>query len=200
MNINNKKLNKVLIISNSIFLILLITITITNYKNYTSYINSTNKLTDTNNKIKEYKAKITELNKKLTTNESKKIAQINQCSTDFLNAYFNYDALSKDKIYDNIKPYATDYLVNKLEPNKENQLESDVNYKVYIQNIRLYSKSIQGENDASILVLADEGIQTKSSDSSSPLLVELKFRYVNNKWLVDDLEINTPLQNKSFID
>lgn len=189
-----------LIISNVVFLILLITLGITNYKNYTSYIKSENSLQDDDNKMVNYKNKIDELTKKMKTKDSDKIAQINEVSTQFLNAYFNYNALSKYKIYDNIKPYSTDYLVNKLKPVKENQLESDVDYKVSIQNIRLYSKSIQGDNTASILVLADETIQTKTANSSAPILIELKLKNDNNKWLIDDLLINKPLNNTKFID
>lgn len=196
---DNKKVNKILIISNIIFIILLSTIIIVNYRNYTSYITSQKDLTDTKDKLKNYNNKISVLNKKINTRDIDKIAQINEVSTQFLNAFFNYDALSKDKIYDNIKPYSTTYLINKLEPTKKDELQSDVNYRISIENIRLYSKTIQDDNSVSVLVLADQGMQVNKTDSKSPILIELKLRNIVNKWVVDDLLINKPLKNIPFI-
>jgi len=179
---------KILIISNIIFAISLIIVTTMNYKNYNNYISSKNNLTT---------AKI-ELNKKINTNESDKIAQINEVSIQFLNAFFNYDALSKDKIYDNIKPYSTAQLVNKLNPVRGNELESDVNYKISIKNIRLYSKAIQDDSNVSVLVLADQGMIVNKVNSTTPVLIELKLKIAHNKWAVDDLLINRPLKNVPF--
>jgi len=196
---DNKKVNKILIISNIIFIILLSTIIIVNYRNYTSYITSQKDLTDTKDKLRNYNNKISVLNKKINTRDIEKIAQINEVSTQFLNAFFNYDALSKDKIYDNIKPYSTTYLINKLEPTKKDELQSDVNYRISIENIRLYSKTIQDDNSVSVLVLADRGMQVNKTDSKSPILIELKLRNIVNKWVVDDLLINKPLKNIPFI-
>jgi len=99
MRKNNKKVTKALIISNIIFVILLTTIIIVNYKNYNSYIGSQRDLIDTKDKLKNYENKISELNKKINTKDSDKTGQINEVSTQFLNAFFNYDALSKNKIY-----------------------------------------------------------------------------------------------------
>lgn len=199
MKIDNKKVNKVLVISNIIFIMLLTTIIIVNYENYTSYITSQKNLTDTKDKLKNYDIKISELNKKINTNDSDKTGQINEVSTQFLNAFFNYDALSKNKIYDNIKPYSTTYLINKLQPIKEDELQSDVNYKISIKNIRLYYKTIQDDNNVCVLMLADQGMQVNKTDSTSPILIELKLRNVDNKWVVDDLLINKPLKNTPFI-
>jgi hypothetical protein len=199
MRLNNKKVIKFLFISNIIFIISLTTIIILNYKNYTSYISSEKNLTESKNKLKNYDNKINELNKKINTKESDKIVQVNEVSTQFLNAFFNYDALSKNKIYDNIKPYSTTYLINKLEPTKKDELQSDVNYKISIKNIRLYSKLVKDDNNVSVLVLADQGIQVNKSDSISPILIELKLRNIDNKWVVDDLLINKPLKNTPFI-
>lgn len=198
MKFDNKKANKFLIIGDVIFSILLITMIITNYSNYKRLLASEKNLQIANNNLKNYKQKISELNKKINTNERNKASEINEVSTQFLNSFFDYDALSKNKIYDNIKPYSTDYLVNKLKLTKENILESDVNYRVYIENIRLYSKSVK-DNDVSILVLADQGMQINNSNTTTPILVELKLRNINNKWLVDDLLINKPLKNTPFI-
>lgn len=195
---DSKKLNKILIVSNVVFLILLITISITNYKNYTSFITSENNLADTTNKVQKYKDKIDELNKKINTKDSSKVQEINLVATEFLNAYFTYDALSKYKIYDNIKPFSTEDLVNKLKPIKENDLESDVNYKVSISNIKLYSK-LSTDSEESILVLADESINTNTSNSIAPTLIELDFKYVNSKWLVNNMIINRPLKNMPFL-
>lgn len=199
MKIDNKKVNKILIISNILLLIALTTTIITNYRNYKSYVSSEKNLTDTKDKLKNYDNKIIELNKKIDTKDSEKTAQVNEISTLFLNAFFNYDDLSKDKIYDNIKPYSTIYLVNKLEPTKEDELQSDVNYKISIKNIRVYSKTMQDDNNASVLVLADQGMQVNKTESTSPILIELKLRNVDNKWVVDDLLINKPLKNTPFI-
>ncbi|MBZ9609889.1 hypothetical protein G9F73_019370 [Clostridium estertheticum] len=194
-----KKINKFLIISNIVFIISLITVINMNYKNYKNYITSEKNLATTKDKVKNYDTKIGELNKKINTKNSDKIAQINEVSNQFLNAFFNYDALSKDKIYDNIKPYSTPSLVNKLKPVKENELESDVNYKISIKNIRVYSKTIQ-DNNVSVLILADQGMLVNKVDSTTPILIELKLRNIDNKWLVDDLLINKPLKNMPFID
>ena len=183
------KNKRILIISNIIFAISLIIVINMNYKNHNNYIASEKKLATT--KI--------ELNKKTNTNESDKIAQINEVSIQFLNVFFNYDALSKDKIYDNIKPYSTSQLVNKLKPKEENELESDVNYKISIKNIRLYSKTIQNDNNVSVLVLADQGMQVNNVNSTTPILIELKLKTIDNKWVVDDLLINKPLKNVPFI-
>ena len=199
MKFNNKEINKILIISNVIFLILLMTMIIVNYTNYMNYIKTEKNLTDTTVKLKNYSDKISELDETINTKDSNKIAQINEVSTQFMNAFFNYDALSKYKIYDNIKPYSTGYLINKLEPTKENELQSDVNYKVSIENIRLYSKLIQDDNNASILILADQGMNVNNTISTTPILVELQLKNINNKWLVDDLLINKPLSNTPFI-
>jgi len=199
MRMNNKKVTKALIISNIIFVILLTTIIIVNYKNYNSYIGSQRDLIDTKDKLKNYENKISELNKKINTKDSDKTGQINEVSTQFLNAFFNYDALSKNKIYDNIKPYSTTYLINKLQPTKEDELQSDVNYKISIKNIRLYSKTIQDDNNVSVLALADLGMQVNKTASTSPILIELKLRNIDNKWVVDDLLINKPLKNTPFI-
>ena len=199
MNSNNKEVTKILIISNILFLILLITMIIVNYKNYMSYITVNKDLTLITDKLKNSDNKIIQLNKIINIKNNDKITQINDVSTQFLNAYFNYDAAGKNEIYDNIKPYSTGYLVNKLEPTKENDLQSDVNYKISIKNIRLYSKSIQDDTSASILVLADQGMKIKNSDTTSPILIELKLRNINNKWLVDGLLINKPLNNTPFI-
>ena len=195
-----KRINKILIISNIVFVILLIIVIAMNYKNYTNYIASEKKLAITKDKVKNYDVKIGELNKKINTKESSKVEQINEVSTNFLNAFFNYDALSKDKIYDNIKPYSTPSLVNKLKPVKENELESDVNYKISIKNIRVYSKAIQDANNVSVLVLADQEMSVNKVNSTTPILIELKLRNVDNKWAVDDLLINRPLKNMPFID
>ena len=195
MGFDNKKVNKFLIISNIIFIISLTAVIIMNYKNYKNYISSEKNLISTKDKIKNNENIISELNKKINTKDSDRTAQVNEVSIQFLNAFFNYDALSKDKIYDNIKPYSTTYLINKLEPTKNDALQSDVNYKISIKNIRLYSKTIQDDNNVSVLVLADQGMQVNKTDSTSPILIELKLRNVDNKWVVDDLLVNKPLKN-----
>lgn len=190
MKIDNKKINKLLIGSNAIFIILLLIIISINNKNYMNYITTDKNLATTKS----------ELNKKINTKESDKIEQINEVSIQFLNAFFNYDALNKDKIYDNIKPYSTPSLVNKLKPVEENELESDVDYKISIQNIRVYSKAIQDDSNVSVLVLADQGMLINGVDSTTPILIELKLKNIDNKWAVDDLLINKPLQNIPFFD
>jgi|GEM_PF-3177329 len=195
----NKKVNKYLIISNIIFIISLTTVIIMNYKNYKGYVTSERNLTSTKDKLKSNDNKISELNKKIDTKDSDRAVKINEVSNQFLNAFFNYDALTKDKIYDNIKPYSTTYLINKLEPTKKDELQSDVNYKISIKNIRLYSKTIQDDNNVSVLILADQGMQVNKTDSTTPILIELKLRNVDNKWVVDDLLINKPLKNTPFI-
>ena len=195
----NKKVNKYLIISNIIFIISLTTVIIMNYKNYKNYITSDKNLTSTKEKLKNNNNKISELNKKIDTKDSDRAVKINEVSNQFLNAFFNYDALTKDKIYDNIKPYSTTYLINKLEPTRKDELQSDVNYKISIENIRLYSKAIQDDNNVSVLVLADQEMQVNKTDSTTPILIELKLRNVDNKWVVDDLLINKPLKNTPFI-
>ncbi|HEY8890176.1 MAG TPA: hypothetical protein VIM70_07950 [Clostridium sp.] len=195
----NKKVNKYLIMSNIVFIISLTTVIIMNYKNYKNYITSDKNLTSTKEKLKNNNNKISELNKKIDTKDSDRAVKINEVSNQFLNAFFNYDALSKDKIYDNIKPYSTTYLINKLEPTKKDELQSDVNYKISIENIRLYSKAIQDDNNVSVLVLADQEMQVNKTDSTTPILIELKLRNVDNKWVVDDLLINKPLKNTPFI-
>ncbi|WP_291636943.1 hypothetical protein [Clostridium sp.] len=199
MGFDNKKVNKFLIISNIIFIISLTTVIIMNYKNYGNYISSEKNLISTKDKIKNNENIISELNKKINTKDSDRIAQVNEVSIQFLNAFFNYDALSKGKIYDNIKPYSTTYLINKLQPTKDDELQSDVNYKISIKNIRLYSKTIQDDNNVSVLVLADQRMQVNKTDSTSPILIELKLRNVDNKWVVDDLLVNKPLKNTPFI-
>jgi len=195
----NKKVNKYLIMSNIVFIISLTTVIIMNYKNYKNYITSDKNLTSTKEKLKNNNNKISELNKKIDTKDSDRAVKINEVSNQFLNAFFNYDALTKDKIYDNIKPYSTTYLINKLEPTKKDELQSDVNYKISIENIRLYSKAIQDDNNVSVLVLADQEMQVNKTDSTTPILIELKLRNVDNKWVVDDLLINKPLKNTPFI-
>lgn len=183
------KNKKILIISNIFFAISLIVVINMNYKNHTDYITSEKNLATTKS----------ELNKKINTKESDKIAQVNEVSIQFLNAFFNYDALSKDKIYDNIKSYSTPSLVNKLKPVEETGLESDVNYKISIKNIRVYSKAIQDDNNVSVLVLADQGMLVNKVNSTTPILIELKLRNIDNKWAVDDLLINKPLKNMPFV-
>ncbi len=195
----NKKVNKYLIISNIIFIISLTTVIIMNYKNYKGYVTSERNLTSTKDKLKSNDNKISELNKKIDTKDSDRAVKINEVSNQFLNAFFNYDALTKDKIYDNIKPYSTTYLINKLEPTKKDELQSDVNYKISIKNIRLYSKTIQDDNNVSVLILADQGMQVNKIDSTTPILIEIKLRNDDNKWVVDDLLINKPLKNTPFI-
>ena len=199
MKLENNKVNKILIISNILFIVFLLIMIFVNYKNFTNYITTNKNLTDTTVKLKIYSNKISALNKKINTKDSDKMVQINEVSTHFLNAFFSYDALSKNKIYDNIIPYSTGYLVNRLEPTKQNELQSDVNYKISIKNIRLYSRSIQDDNNVSILALADHEMKVNKVDTTSPILVELKLKNINNKWLVDDLLINKPLSNAPFI-
>jgi len=190
-----KRTYKILIISNIVFAISLATVIITNYKNYKNYITSDKNLTSTKEKLKNNDNKINELNKKINTKDSDRSVKINEVSTNFLNAFFNYDALTKDKIYDNIKPYSTTSLVNKLKPVKENELESDVNYKISIKNIRIYSNVIKDDNNVSVLILADQGMLVNKVDSTTPILIELKLRNIDNNWVVDDLLINKPLKN-----
>lgn len=194
-----KRINKFLIISNIVFVISLTTVITMNYKNYTNYKESEKNLATTKDKVKNYDTKIDEINKKINTKDSDKIAKVNEVSNQFLNAFFNYDALSKDKIYDNIIPYSTPSLVNKLKPVKENELESDVNYKISIKNIRVYSKAIQDDNNVSVLVLADQEMLVNKVDSTTPILIELILRNIDDKWLVDDLLINRPLKNIPFL-
>jgi len=194
-----KRLYKILIISNIVFAISLATVLITNYKNYKNYITSDKNLTSTKEKLKNNDNKINELNKIINTKDSDRAVKINEVSNQFLNAFFNYDALTKDKIYDNIKPYSTSSLVNKLKPVKENELESDVNYKISIKNIRLYSNVIKDDNNVSVLILADQGMLVNKVDSTTPILIELKLRNIDNNWVVDDLLINKPLKNVPFI-
>ena len=183
-----------------IFIISLTTVIIMNYRNYKNYVSIEEKFISIKDKIKNNDNIISELNKKINTKEIDKTVNVNEVSNQFLNAFFNYDALSKDKIYDNIKPYSTTYLINKLEPTRQDELQSDVNYKISIKNIRLYSKAIQDDdNNSSILVLADQGMQINKTDSISPILIELKLREIDNKWVVDDLLINKPLKNTPFI-
>ena len=196
---DNKKVNKYLIISNIIFTISLITVLIMNYKNYKNYITSDNTLTTAKDKLKNNNNKIVELNKEINTNAKDRTVKINEVSNQFLNAFFNYDAVTKNKIYDNIKPYSSQSLINKLQPTKEDELESDVNYTISIKNIRLYSKSIQDNNNVSILVLADQEMEVNKVDSTTPILIELKLRNIDNNWVVDDLLINKPLKNVPFI-
>jgi len=195
---DSKKVNK-LVVSNIIFIILLTTTIILNYKNYKNYTTSDKNLTTTKDKLKSNNNKIMELNKKIDTNATDRAVKINEVSNQFLNAFFNYDALSKDKIYDNIKPYSSPSLIERLQPTKENELESDVNYTISIKNIRLYSKSIQDDNNVSVLVLADQEMNVNKVDSTTPILIELKLRNIDNNWVVDDLLINTPLKNTPFI-
>lgn len=196
---DNKKANKYLIISNIIFIISLTTVIIMNYKNYKNYITSDKNLTSTKEKLKSNDNKINELNKKINTKDSDRTVKINEVSNQFLNAFFNYDALTKNKIYDNIRPYSSPSLINKLEPTKQDELESDVNYTISIKNIRLYSKAIQDDNNVSVLILADQGMKVNKTDSTTPILIELKLRNIDNKWVVDDLLINKPLKNTPFI-
>ena len=138
----NKKV-KILILSNAIFVILLVTLGIENYTNYSKVITNENTIIKINKQISTYKNKINQFDKVKPKDDS--TAKINQDSSEFLNSFFNYDALSKDKIYDNIIPYSTGYLVNKLKPAKENELESDVNYKVSIKNCLLYTSDAADE-------------------------------------------------------
>ena len=194
-----KRIYKILIISNIVFAISLTTVIIMNYKNYKNYITSDKNLTSTKEKLKSDDNKINKLNEKINTKDSDRSVKINEVSNQFLNAFFNYDALTKDKIYENIKPYSTPSLIDKLEPTKEDELESDVNYTISIKNIRLYSNIIK-DNNASILVLADQGMLVNKVDSTTPILIELKLRNIDNNWVVDDLLINKPLKNTPFID
>jgi len=193
-----KRIYKILIISNIVFAISLTTVIIMNYKNYKNYITSDKNLTSTKEKLKSDDNKINKLNEKINTKDSDRSVKINEVSNQFLNAFFNYDALTKDKIYENIKPYSTPSLIDKLEPTKEDELESDVNYTISIKNIRLYSNIIK-DNNASILVLADQGMLVNKVDSTTPILIELKLRNIDNNWVVDDLLINKPLKNTPFI-
>jgi len=193
-----KRINKLLIISNIVFVISLTTVIIMNYKNYKNYITSDKNLTSTKEKLKDNDNKISELNKKINTKDSDRAVKINEVSNQFLNAFFNYDALTKDKIYENIKPYSTPSLIDKLEPTKEDELESDVNYTISIKNIRLYSNVIK-DNNASVLVLADQGMLVNKVDSTTPILIELKLRNIDDNWVVNDLLINKPLKNVPFI-
>jgi len=193
-----KRINKFLIISNIVFVISLTTVIIMNYKNYKNYITSDRNLTSTKEKLKSNDNKISELNEKINTKDSDRSVKINEVSNQSLNAFFNYDALTKDKIYENIKPYSTPSLIDKLEPTKEDELESDVNYTISIKNIRLYSNVIK-DNNASVLVLAYQGMLVNKVDSTTPILIELKLRNIDNNWVVDDLLINKPLKNTPFI-
>ncbi|MBU3174412.1 hypothetical protein [Clostridium estertheticum] len=196
---DNKKINKCLIISNIIFIIAVVTVLIMNYKNYNNYITSNRNLTSIKGELKSSDNKISELNKKIDTKDSNRSIKINEVSNQFLNAFFNYDALTKNKIYDNIKPYSSPSLVSKLEPTKQDQLESDVNYTISIKNIRVYSKEIKDDDNVSVLILADQGMKVNKVDSTTPILIELKLRNIDNNWVVDDLLINKPLKNVPFI-
>jgi hypothetical protein len=185
------------------FLVILITLSITNFINYKENISYKNSLQQSNKIANEYKSKFDKLVDMQTENiqdkNQDKMILINEASTNFLNAFFTYDALSKNKIYDNIKPYSTQYLITKLKPVKEDELASDVNFKVSISNIRIYTKSISDDEDISVLAMADEGIDTNKSSSKSPILVELSLKKLNNNWLVDNIQITTSLTNQHLI-
>ncbi|MCB2294675.1 hypothetical protein LGK95_14320 [Clostridium algoriphilum] len=47
-------------------------------------------------------------------------------------------------------------------------------------------------------MLADQGMLVNKVDSTTPILIELKLRNIDNKWAVDDLLINKPLKNMLF--
>jgi hypothetical protein len=183
--------------------VILFTLSITNFINHKKYISYKSSLKKSDELVYEYKNKIVKLTSQLKENNSTKKADdtilINQACTNFLNAFLNYDALSKDKIYDNIKPYSTEYLTAKLKTVKQNDLASDVNFKVSISNIRMYTKSLKDSKDTSILVMAEEGIDTNSSSTKSSILIELSLKKINDKWLVDDININTPLNNQQLL-
>lgn len=195
--------NKTLMIGNVLLAIGMIVMLITNYKNYDKANIYKDKFVKSEKIKNQYKDRIDELNSTLATksNVNGKTANIEKISTEFATEYFNYSALTKNRIYDNIKPYSTKNLIDKLKPIKENDLESDENYRVSIENIKVYMQyeSLNFSN-MTVLVLADERIRLKGSDTTSPILLQLTLKAVNTKLLVDNLVVNQDYRNTNYSD
>lgn len=204
-------IKKILIGAIFMLVILVIAIGVTNHNNYLKYVQCKASENKVKMELAQNKSKVKELNKEKSKEEKKSnVEAISKNVKGFVNAYFNYSGSNRNKIYDNIKPYATEYLINKLKPtstvnnaNTDNTAtnnvsannQSNVNYSVYIKNIKIYDMLQSDEYNTNVLVLADEGLQTSTSNSTSSVLLELKLRNVNSKWLVDDILQNRSLQS-----
>lgn len=189
---------RLLMISNAILLLMLITAVILNYKNYKNYISCSRDLVENNKIIDEYKVKIEDLNSKILIQSQTREGKIKEVSINFLNSFFNFSGRDDSKKYTQIKPYSTENLLSKVKPNEE--FESDTEYRSSITNINIYSEE-QGESNktATVLALAEQGVTVQGSAGSfAPTLLKLKLILVNEEWVVDDIIINRPLKNMPF--
>lgn len=171
------------------FIAILIVSNITSYKNYKNYISYKNELEEVNKNLENYKSKADELDTKIIANNSNNEDSIKEVAKNFINSYFNFSNKNKNEIYENIKPFATDQLVNQLKPKED--FEGDYEYTSSIDNIRLYYSKVEADK-ANILVMADQKIQANGTTGTpTPTLLELNLIFNNNKWVVEKISINS---------
>ncbi|MDD3225736.1 MAG: hypothetical protein PHX70_13735 [Clostridium sp.] len=179
----------------------IVTLGATNYNNYCKNLNYESKISSDNKTISAYKKAVNynKSHEKILKTVTNSNADINNISTQFLNAYMDYTAQNKDEIYKNIIPYSTPALQSKLKvvQNGSKDLQSDTDYKMSGSNIRIYNKDKTDDYDADVLVLADENISVNSSSSTTTVLFELKLKKLNNKWFVDDEQMYGSINNNT---
>lgn len=181
------RLTKLLILLG--FIAILIVSNITSYKNYKNYTSCKKELEETTKNLDMYKSKANELDNKIIAENSNNEDSIKEVAKNFINAYFNFTNKNQSEIYENIKHFATDQLVNQLKP--QGDFQGDFEYTSSIDNIRMYYSKVEA-NKASMLVMADQKIQANGTTGTpSPTLLELNLIFNNNKWVVEKISINS---------
>lgn len=172
-----------------IFLLIIAAMNIVSYQNYNNYITYKNKFEQSDKELAVYKLKADELNKKIIAENNNSDDKVKSVAKDFVNTYFNFTAKNQYKIYNNIKPYATESLIDKIRPHGD--FQSDFDYKSSVENIKLYYEKVDSDK-ASILVFGEQKISTESIEgTSNPILLNLELIFSEGKWMVDDISINT---------
>lgn len=195
----NKKIDKskILILTNIITLLFVFNLNITKSKFIKNNTIQKTQIEDLTKKLDSKVKEVDAIKLKYKAQQNINEDEIKKIAESFFKAYFNFNYLNKDVVYENIKPYTTFYLQDKLTPKSSDEElgDSDVDYISRIDNIHLYYNAYEENTKASILGVMDHLIEVKGRGNPTPIILKVNLIYTSEGWKVDDLVFNEVFKN-----
>lgn len=121
--------------------------------------------------------------------------EIKGLAESFLKSYYSYTYLTKESIYENIKPYSTAYLQKKVRPKTSEEYNSDVDFTSTLDDIKLYYTSYEDKSKASIMAISKHSIKVEGKGEATPLITQLDVIYTSDGWRVNDIVFSETFKN-----
>lgn len=161
------------------------------------------------NENKDYRIQVENLKqerdsttKEIVSEELKEEAQkaidedkIKGIAESFLKSYYSYTYLTKDSVYENIKPYSTEYLQEKVRPKSSDEYNSDVDFVSTIDDVKLFYTAYEENSKASILAVSKHSIKVEGVGEATPLITQLNVIYTSDGWKVNDIVFTETFKN-----